>query len=114
MALVLWDGECGLCRRSIEWVERRNPGTLECLPYQQAPPSRVSDALRRECSKAVHVIADDGRVLRASEACLFVLRAIGWRFTPWLLGMRPFAWLAELGYRLVARHRRRLSRLLSR
>ena len=110
--LVLWDGECGFCRRSIEWVQRRDRGELESMPYQQAPPTVVSDELRRQCADAVHVITKDGSILRGARAWLFILRAIGWRTSAAVLETPPFVWIVELGYRFVARNRRRLSRLL--
>ena len=25
-ALLLWDGQCGFCRRSVEWAQRRDTG----------------------------------------------------------------------------------------
>ena len=112
--LVLWDGDCGFCRRSIEWVERHDRGELECIPYQHAPPTVLTKELRRECAEAVHVITNNGRVLRGGRAWLFMLRAIGWHNVAALLGTPPFFWLTELGYRLVARNRHRLSRWLPR
>ena len=111
---VLWDGDCAFCQRSIEWIERRNTGELEFVAYQQAPSSLLNEELRRACSEAVHVITRDGRILQAADAWLFMLRAIGWRAVPAVLETPPFHWLTELGYRIVARNRHRLSRLLFR
>ena len=38
---VLWDGECGLCRRFAEWVEREDRGQrFRVVPFQQAPSRR--------------------------------------------------------------------------
>ena len=48
----------------------------------------------------------------AAEAWLFMLRAIGWRTVPALLGAPPLRRFTEFGYRVVARHRHRLSQLL--
>ncbi|MDX1389864.1 MAG: DUF393 domain-containing protein [Acidobacteriota bacterium] len=110
--LVLWDGDCGFCRRSVEWVERHDPGRLECLPYQQAPSTIVPDELRHELAETVHVITTDGSVLRGGRAWLFIMGEIGWRATAAILGVPPFVWIVELGYRLVARNRTRLSRWL--
>ena len=112
--LVLWDGDCMFCRRSVEWIERRNCDELVFMPYQQASSSLLNEELRRACAEAVHVITLDGRILHAADAWLFMLRAIGWRAVPALLGTRPLYWFTELGYRIVARHRHWLSRLLIR
>lgn len=110
--LVLWDGDCKFCRRSVEWIDRRNQGDLEFMAYRQAPSSLVSEELRLACADAVHVITRDGRILRAADAWLFMLRAIGWRTVPALLGAPLLRRFTEFGYRVVARYRHRLSRLL--
>lgn len=111
--LLLWDGDCGFCRRIVSWIARHDVrGALEPIPYQNAPHDRVSPAVRDASAKALHVVTADGRVLRAGRASLFVLRELGWRRTAHLLAMPPFVWVVELGYHLVARHRGHLSRWL--
>jgi hypothetical protein len=63
----------------------------------------------------VLVLTRDGLELRAGRASLFVLEEIGWHpALARLLQRRPWIWLVELGYRLVARNRVLASRLLSR
>lgn len=61
------------------------------------------------------MVADDGRELVGGRAVLFALREIGWH--PWLMRtgqLPPFAWLVELGYRVVAGNRPFFHRLLFR
>ena len=110
--LILWDGDCGFCRHAVDWAlahDRR--GVLAAIPYQAAPAPPLTPALRAGCRHAVHVITRDGRTLRAGRACLFVLSELGWRRSARLLAAPPFIWAVEVGYKLVARHRARLSRL---
>lgn len=64
------------------------------------------------CARAIHVVRADGGVLRAGRACLFVLEQIGWRRTARLLGLPPFLWAVELGYRIVAANRPFFARFL--
>jgi predicted DCC family thiol-disulfide oxidoreductase YuxK len=70
--------------------------------------------LAEACATALHVVTDDGKILKAGRACLFVLAAIGRRRTARLLSLPPLVWLVELGYRLVARHRTFFGRFLFR
>jgi len=70
--------------------------------------------LAEACAAALHVVTEDGKILKAGRACLFVLGALGWRRTAWLLSLPPLVWVVELGYRLVARHRSFFSRFLFR
>jgi predicted DCC family thiol-disulfide oxidoreductase YuxK len=114
-ALLLWDGECGFCRRSAAWAERRDTGhTFRPVPYQQAPSPPMTPELRAACARAVHLVTADGRVLRAGRACLWVLERTGFPLLARVLALPPLVWAVEVGYWLVARNRRLASRVLFR
>ncbi len=114
-ALLLWDGDCGFCRRSVEWVERHDTGhALRAMPYQQAPSPPMTQELRRACARAVHVITPAGDLLRAGRALLWVLERTGHPVLARVLALPPLVWAVELGYWLVARNRRLASRVLFR
>lgn len=111
----MWDGECGLCGRVVEWIERHdNARLLTCTPYQHASSPPMTARLRRACARSLHVITHDGRRLRAGRATLRILDRLGWRRLAQLLGLPPFIWGVEVGYRLVASKRPLISRLLFR
>ncbi len=112
---ILWDGDCGFCRRAVQWALKRDrSGRLEAVPWQQAPSPPMDEVLSRACARAVHVVREDGSRLRAGRACLFVLDLCGFRATAALLGLPPLVWGVEAGYWLVARNRLLFSRLLFR
>ncbi|HET9038389.1 MAG TPA: DCC1-like thiol-disulfide oxidoreductase family protein [Myxococcaceae bacterium] len=114
-ALLLWDGECGFCRRSVEWAERRDEGhAFRAIPYQQAPSPPMTAELRRACARAVHVLTSEGQVLRAGRACLWVLQRTGYPVLARVFSLPPLVWGVELGYWLVARNRWLASRVLFR
>jgi predicted DCC family thiol-disulfide oxidoreductase YuxK len=114
-ALLLWDGECNFCRRSVEWAERRDEGhALRAIPYQQAPSPPMTPELRVACARAVHVLTPEGEVLRAGRACLWVLQRIGYPVLARVFALPPLVWVVEVGYWLVARNRGLASRLLFR
>jgi predicted DCC family thiol-disulfide oxidoreductase YuxK len=74
----------------------------------------MTDALAARCARAVHVITPEGAVLSGGRASLYVLDRIGWH-TGAAVGSAPaLVWLVELGYRLIASHRRLASRFLFR
>jgi predicted DCC family thiol-disulfide oxidoreductase YuxK len=76
---VLYDAQCGLCRRARFWLESRPAFVvLEFLPAgspaarERFPRLDVADTLR-----VLHVVADDGRTWSAARAwvmCLWALR----------------------------------------
>jgi predicted DCC family thiol-disulfide oxidoreductase YuxK len=109
--LVLWDGDCGVCGRAIQWLEmhdRRH--RFETMAFQQCPSPPMTPELRQACQEALHVLTVDGQVLRAGRACVFIIRVLGWRNAARVLSIPPFAFATEIGYRLVASNRRHISR----
>ena len=85
------------------------------VPYQEGPSPPMTPELREHARQAVQVITIDGTQLSAGRAVLFVLEQIGWHPALARLGQRrPFVWLVELGYHLVARNRAVLDRHLFR
>jgi hypothetical protein len=75
----------------------------------------MTPALREQSRKAVQVITAEGYQLSAGRAILFALENIEWHpSTVRLAGRRPFIWLVELGYWIVARNRSFFGRFLFR
>jgi predicted DCC family thiol-disulfide oxidoreductase YuxK len=112
---IVWDGECGFCRRAVDWaLARDRAGRFEAVPYQALSEPPMTPELRAACRDAVHVRTADGRWLRAGRACLFVLERIGWPWVARVAAWPPFIWIVELGYRVVARNRPFFSRWLAR
>ncbi len=110
--ILLWDGECALCRRCVMWVVSRDKKKrIWAVPYQEAPSPPLGDALRERAREAVQLVAPDGRTLEAGRACVEVLSLLGWGAAARILGRPPLIWPVEWGYRLVARTRRFWGRL---
>ena len=113
--LVLWDGECALCRRAAARCQEIDVADrLEVVAYQDAPSPPMTESLRRACADALHVIDGEGGVLRAGRALLFILGALGYPRTARVLGSVPLVWGVELVYRAVAHNRQRISRFVFR
>ena len=112
---IVWDGDCGFCRRAVTWaLAEDRDGRFEAVPYQALPSPPLTPELRAACGEAVHVRTADGRWLRGGRACLFVLQRIGWPHLARVASAPPFVWLVDLGYRIVAAKRPFFSRLLAR
>jgi predicted DCC family thiol-disulfide oxidoreductase YuxK len=103
---ILWDGECGLCRRATRWIARKDTQhVFRFTPYQEAPSPPMTPELKAACENAVHIITTDGTILRAGRAVLFILENIGWGFVARLLALPPFIWFMEIGYAILAANR---------
>jgi predicted DCC family thiol-disulfide oxidoreductase YuxK len=114
--LLVWDGECGFCRNAVDWMLRRDhAGRIRPVPYQELSSPPITPKLRQQAERAVQVVTPEGQQLAAGRAVLYVLRQVGWR--PALVRIasrRPFLWVVELGYWIVARNRSLFSKLLFR
>jgi len=112
---LIWDGECGFCRRSVEWVAARDRAQLfHIVPYQQTPSPPMTDQLRERAKRAVQIIEPDGTVIEAGRAVAFVLGAIGKKRIARLMMWGPFRPLTEWGYRRVANNRDFFSKFMFR
>jgi len=113
--LVLYDGECGLCNRSIRWLLRHDK--KDCLRFAPNSDPRAVEILTQHGITPPNASPDTIVVLRnvgthledmlvRSNAVLACLRALPqpWPIAAALLRLipRPFR---ELGYRQIARWR---------
>jgi predicted DCC family thiol-disulfide oxidoreductase YuxK len=106
---LIFDGDCGMCRRCAHWALRHDKRNLfVAAPSQNTPSPPMNEELRRACEGAVHVITRRGEVLRGGRAVMFLLREIApkpWGFIPRILGRAPWIYPIEIGYNFVARNR---------
>src|SRR5688572_28596302 len=100
--IVLYDGECGLCHRSVKFLIKRDRGQLYYAPLQ----GETAAALKQkhpeipETMESV-VLVDDGRVHLRSKAFLYVARYLTapWRWAYYFRWLPAF--LLDLGYRVI-------------
>lgn len=112
--IVFYDGECGLCQRSVRWL-------LDHDPYQRlafAPlQGRTAAVLRAQHVPLPAQLESVALLVQAQPRPQVFLRTRAFvelcrllEFDPWwvrLLRYIPTSW-ADLGYRMVARLRYRL------
>jgi predicted DCC family thiol-disulfide oxidoreductase YuxK len=115
--LLLYDGSCGFCAESVQFVLRRDrrKRTLRFASLQGAVGSEMR-ARHPELETVDSVIwyeRDPPRdvLLVRSSAVLRVLRYLGgpWRLLAWLGGLLPRP-LRDRAYDVIARHRHTLVR----
>jgi predicted DCC family thiol-disulfide oxidoreductase YuxK len=108
--LVIWDGECGFCRRSVEWVLRRDrKGALRAAAYQECEAWLPEPVWRLSRTQA-HLRSPEGRYWGGGAAAIRLAGLLGHPWLERLLGLPPLRLLTELGYRTVAGNRRWLGR----
>ena len=65
--VMVFDGDCGFCRR---WIARWQHATGDRIEYAafQDDASRFPGVPREQFAQAVHLVEPDGRVTRGAEA----------------------------------------------
>jgi predicted DCC family thiol-disulfide oxidoreductase YuxK len=112
IAVVIYDGACGLCQGSVGWVSRRaRPGAFEFLPCQAAERrARYPAIAEATCLEAIQLVLPDGRVLGGAAALPEILRRLrGWRWVAALFRLPGAGLIAPVVYRWIARNRYRIS-----
>lgn len=97
--VVLYDGQCDLCKNSIGWIKKKLEINAVDFHITNLSPFNVT---MDQCSREVFVITDQNR-LRGAQAVAFLLKRRGNRISSALITLSGP--IAPLVYRWVARNR---------
>lgn len=109
--ILVFDGECGFCRRSVDWIlERDREGRIQPVPFQSERVDREFRGISRSAfERAMHLFSPKGGVWSGARAGEQILRLLPrWRWIAPFFRIPGVLWVAERVYRLVADHRHRL------
>ena len=110
-AWMFYDGDCGLCHRAVRFaLDHDSDGSrFRFAPLGGTAAQReLSEIDLTELPDSVVVLTPSRDVFFRSDAIVYLLRKIGggWGLTAGALAIVPRP-LRDLGYRLVAKYRRR-------
>lgn len=111
---LFYDGLCPICRKEAVWLNRLNKrARLGFQDINQADfdPSLYGKTLA-ELMAEIHGVYPDDRIIKGMEAFRAAYRAVGWG---WLLAFTGLPLLKQLFdglYKLFAKYRSRLARLV--
>src|ERR1700722_8030879 len=117
--ILLFNEECGACRRIAGWVRRAAPSQAGGVSILERPIGHDPKALHslrpdlsiRKAHAALHVVMPDGTVKLDGEAVAEVLRRLpstkwfAWVFSIGVAGFRPFQMLLNMAYAILVRVR---------
>lgn len=113
---LFWDGDCGVCARSVEFARRIHCSDFVFAPYQACGVDALNAVglTPDRCAHELKVVAENGRVYGGAFAVNYFLWHNGaWRILVAVLYALPFLVLAEvLLYRAIAANRATLSKVL--
>jgi predicted DCC family thiol-disulfide oxidoreductase YuxK len=113
---LLYDPDCGICTATAAWLARRvAPERLRLVALTEAPSDRdLAEAVAgRALVESLHAVRPDGSVVTGARAALATVRLVPrWNLLAILLDHRLGNAILEPLYRLIARRRHRIGRLL--
>ena len=115
-AILVYDGECSICVRARDWVERRAvAGRIVFLPCQSEKLSQVVPGLSQQaCMSAMQLVLSDGTIYAADKAVVALLPMLrGWRWVAPLARVPGAGCVLPHVYEWIARNRYALSGLLA-
>jgi len=113
MAVLIYDGECPVCVKAIDWIRDRSlPEAFRFLSCHSEERAKQFPLIEKEaCLQAMHLVLPGGTVLAGSQALPEIfrrLRRYRWCAAPFdLPGAGIFS---RTFYRWFAKTRHRLSR----
>jgi predicted DCC family thiol-disulfide oxidoreductase YuxK len=104
---LVYDGDCGFCTASAEWVARR--GDCAVLPWQRLDLDAVGLSVD-DVTSAAYWLEEAGGTRRGARAIAAALRTCGpaYRLLGRAIDLRPVRPVAAWVYGLVARYRYKL------
>jgi predicted DCC family thiol-disulfide oxidoreductase YuxK len=110
---LFYDGGCAVCALEMDHLRERCPdGRLVFVDIAQPGFDAAAYGTTRAAMHAhIHGLCADGTMRRGVEVLRLAYEAAGLGAILRPTGWAPLAPLADAGYRLFARHRRRISRV---
>jgi predicted DCC family thiol-disulfide oxidoreductase YuxK len=107
--IVLYDGVCGLCNKTVRWLMKRDAGAFWYAPLQGETAAALRARHPRIPAQLDSVVfVEDGRVHLRSKVFLYAARWLGrpWKWAYWLRWIPGF--LLDWMYWIVAKLRYRI------
>lgn len=111
--MIFYDGQCGLCHRSVRWILAEDADAFRFAPLDSDKfRETVPETLRASLPDSLVVRTADGAILTRSAGVRHILRRLGgiWRLLAMLMALVPSAildrlydGLAHVRYRLFAK-----------
>jgi predicted DCC family thiol-disulfide oxidoreductase YuxK len=112
--IVFYDGLCGLCDASVQWILRRDrQKAFVFAPLQGETAQRHGVATTEpDPTSMVVVVPGEGAALEASDAVLAVVARLGFPWSVFTIGRILPRRIRDAMYGWLARNRYRISRRL--
>jgi predicted DCC family thiol-disulfide oxidoreductase YuxK len=106
---VLFDAQCSLCGRCVDWVTERCSDQILFVPANSVDPADFG-LTPEDLDSSMWLVWPNGVHVGGSDAALEILKIVGgrWRVLAAVGQVPPLSYICRGVYRLVARNRKRL------
>lgn len=111
--LVLWDGDCGFCKQSLDWLKRQNlQGEIQFISFHDKKVASWKKKIGTEnLQKSMHVIENNKNIYAYAEGFRILFsRSPKWKWLSFLMGLPLIKQCCHFGYTWIANNRFRLSK----
>lgn len=107
--LLIFDGDCGFCTSTANFILRNSSTALEAKPFQFIDVTAHGLTVKQTEEKVYFIVEGKNYSGHEAFAMLFQIQQnVLLKFFGKLLLVPPFVWLAKPGYSLVAKYRHKL------
>ncbi len=108
--MLIFDGDCGFCTTTANWIERRLPAGTEVVPWQFVDDLGAHGLSPEKANAQAWWIDPEGRLHGGHRAIGRALIATGgfWRVLGHISIVPPVSWVGAVVYRVIARYRHRM------
>lgn len=108
--VVIYDGDCGFCSRSVEYARIRVAPNLVYLASQKVNLEDYG-LTKEDCEKALQFVTSDSQVVAAEKAVIQILKQgnFACKLLGTVMSLPIVNLISKLGYRFVARNRGKVS-----
>ena len=108
-SLLIYDGNCNICNKLVDWVSDKLPDSFELKKSQSLIPEEYG-LKQKDFDNYVWLITPDRKKVKGSMAAAKVLRKMGsgWGVLGTLISIPPFSFVAYAFYWLFSKNRKRL------
>jgi predicted DCC family thiol-disulfide oxidoreductase YuxK len=111
--IILYDGDCGLCNRSVQFIlkHERNQN-LQFTSLQSSFSKKIFSELdiKTDFDESI-LFYRDGKLVSKSKAVLRIIPFLKWYFYPFLVIWLIPNFIRDMFYDFVARNRKRFSKV---
>ena len=111
--IILYDGDCGLCNRSVRFILKHERNQhLQFTSLQSSFSKKVfSDFKLKDDFDESILFYRDGKLFSKSKAVLRIIPFLKWYFYPLLIIWLVPNFIRDMFYDLIARNRKRFSKV---